>query len=136
MMTDYEKIQNHLAKYCFHVDLASVDEIVSLFWPDARLEFGGAHEGEAAIRACYQNWYDKLKAPVEGLRHMLHMPLIEIDGDTARSQCYADADGHSVRKGKPIQNRAMFQDVLAKRRGEWRFLERKIIWMRSLNEAE
>lgn len=135
MLTEYEKIQNHLAKYCFHVDTGSVEEIVDLFWENATLEFNGVHVGEAAIRACYTDWSERLKAPVEGLRHLLHMPVIEIDGDQAQSHSYADADAHSKRKGKPIQNRAMFRDKLEKRNGEWRFIERKIIWMRGIHET-
>ena len=135
MLTDYEKILNHLEKYCFHVDLGTVEEIVKLFWEDARLEFNGTHIGEVAIRACYSDWAERLKSPVEGLRHLLHMPEIEIDGDQARSHSYADADAHSKGKGKPIQNRAMFRDRLEKRGGEWRFIERQIIWMRGINET-
>ncbi len=135
MSRDYEQISNHLAKYCFLVDGGSVDEIVGLFWPDASLEFNGVYHGELAIRRCYEDWNERLRDPVEGLRHLLHLPLIEIDGDQAQSQSYADADGHSKRKGKPIQNRAMFRDKLSRREGEWRFSERRIIWMRGINET-
>ncbi|WOR15268.1 nuclear transport factor 2 family protein [Hyphomonas sp. FCG-A18] len=135
MLTEYEKIQNHLAKYCFLVDSGSVGEIVDLFWDDATLEFNGLHVGEEAIRACYTDWAERLKAPVEGLRHLLHMPVIEIESSHARSYSYADADAHSRRQGKPIQNRAMFEDKLVKRDGQWRFIERKIIWMRGINET-
>ena len=133
-LSDYEKIQNHLARYCFAVDTASAEEITNLFWEDAVLEFNGHHYGEDEILRCYCNWIENMRDPVEGLRHLIHIPLIEIDGDSAISECYADADAHSRRKGRFIENRAVYRDKLSRRDGEWRFSERRIVWMRGAKE--
>lgn len=133
-LTDYEKIQNHLARYCFAVDGEGADEIAALFWTDATLEFGGLHRGYGEIHACYRNWISEMRDPVEGLRHLIHMPLIEVNGDTAVSKCYADADAHSRKSDRPIQNRAVYLDILTKRDGEWRFMERRIVWMKGLQQ--
>ena len=132
--TDQLAIQNHLAKYCILVDTGEPAQIADLFWDDARLEFGGEYRGSAAIKQCYEKWAVEMRDPVEGLRHLLHIPCIEIDGDQATSLSYADADGHAKRSGKPIRNRATFIDRLRRENGQWKFAYRKIVWMRGLDE--
>lgn len=133
--SDYVQIQNHLARYCFAVDRGTAKEISSLFWPDATLEFGGEYHGADEILRCFQHWIESMREPVEGLRHLIHIPRIELNGEEAKSECYADADAHSRRSGRPIRNRAIYRDRLSRRDGEWRFQERRIIWMRGLDES-
>ncbi|MGE0337384.1 MAG: nuclear transport factor 2 family protein [Gammaproteobacteria bacterium] len=133
--SDFELIQNHLARYCFAVDHGSADEIADLFWDDATLEFGGLHTGRAAIRACYAAWIRTKRDPVEGLRHLIYVPLIEIDGDHASTQTYVDADAHTRRSGRPVLLRSLYRDRFRKQDGEWRFAHRHIVPMRSLTDA-
>ena len=133
--SDHMAIQSHLARYCMLVDTGAPAQIADLFWDDARLEFGGEYSGKAAILGCFEAWEKDMRDPIEGLRHLLHLPLIEIDGDSATAKSYADADGHSRRSGKPIRNRAMYVDTLEKRGGDWKFKDREIVWMRGLDGA-
>lgn len=84
-MSEHIAVQRHLAKYCILVDSAEPIDIAKLFWDDARLEFGGEFTGGEAILACFEAWAREMRDPVEGLRHLLHMPHIEIDGEVARS---------------------------------------------------
>lgn len=133
-LSDYEQIQNHLADYCFRVDRDSADAIAALFWDDAYLELYGKHQGIAAIRAAYANWITTMRDPVEGLRHCIFAPHIQLDGDEATSECYANADAHTRKKGRLIQLRALYKDRLAKRNGEWRFSDRRIIVFRGPQE--
>lgn len=128
--SDYEQIQNHLARYCFAVDRDSAETIASLFWEDARLEFNGPHEGSEAIRQCYDEWIKTMRDPVEGLRHLIYVPRIDIDGDRAVAETYVNADAHARKSGRFIQLRAVYRDQLTKRNGEWRFSERHIVAMR------
>lgn len=134
-IAEHIAVQSHLAKYCILVDTAEPAVIAKLFWDDARLEFGGEFTGGEAILACFETWAKEMRDPIEGLRHLLHMPHIEIDGEVASSVSYADADGHSRRSGKAIRNRAMYVDKLEKRGGVWKFKDRKIVWMRGLGGA-
>lgn len=134
-LSDHIAIQSHLAKYCILVDTGEPAQIADLFWDDARLEFGGEFNGADEIRQCFESWAKEMREPIEGLRHLLHIPHIELDRDRASSVSYADADGHVRRSGKPIQNRAMYVDTLGKREGVWKFEARKIVWMRGLNES-
>jgi hypothetical protein len=130
-LSDYEQIQNHLAKYCFRVDRGTADEIAELFWEDAFLDLYGQHQGIAAIHTAYVNWIRDMRDPVEGLRHCIAQPCIAIDGDEATSECYVDADAHTRKKGRLIQLRALYKDRLTKRHGEWRFTDRRIVVFRS-----
>ncbi len=129
--TDYEQIQNHLARYCHIVDRDGVDAIAALFWDDATLEFDGTFNGIAEIRGCYSQWIEKMRDPVVGLRHLIHSPSIEILDAEAAAECYFDADCHIRANDRPIQLRGIYKDRLAKRNGEWRFLERQIILYKS-----
>jgi SnoaL-like domain len=134
--SDRELIQNHLAKYCFVVDRESADAIADLFWEDARLDFNGIYSGRGEIRRCYAEWIKKARDPVEGLRHLIYVPLIEIDGDSAVAETYVDADAHVRKSGRTILLRSLYRDRLSKRHGEWRFADRHIVAMRSLYDVE
>jgi hypothetical protein len=137
-MTDYEMIQNLLSAYCFKTDRGTAEEIGELFWADGRTVFdGNVHQGIETIVTGLQKWIDKRRAPLVGLRHMVHAPHIEIDGDTATSEVYYDADAHSKNRGKLIQLRGIYIDKLEKRNGEWRFIERETqIWRSALDHAD
>lgn len=134
--TDREQIENHLARYCFTVDSGTAEAIAALFWDDARLDFNGVHTGVEAIRRCYADWIANMRDPVEGLRHLIYMPLIEIDGGHARAQTYVDADAHARKDGRAIRLRALYRDHLSRRDGEWRFAERHIVGMRRLADGK
>ena len=130
--SDREQIQNHLARYCFTVDQGTADQIAGLFWDDARLDFNGIFTDSEAIRDCYVEWIRKARDPVEGLRHLIYVPLIDIDEDSALTETYVDADCHARRSGRAIQLRSLYRDRLTKRHGEWRFSDRHIVAMPSL----
>ncbi len=135
--SDYEQIQSLLAKYCFVTDRGSAEEMATLFWDDAVVKFGdNTNEGIEAVTAGFAAWIAKMRDPVEGLRHVLHTPCIEIDGDTATAEAYYDADGHSRNKGRRISLRGLYRDRLEKRNGEWRFRQKEIqIWRSMLEEG-
>ena len=133
IQTDRELIQNHLARYCFVVDRGTADEIAALFWNDARLDFNGVHVGYEAIRQCYADWITEKREVVKELRHLLYTPLIDLDGDQALAETYADADARTRRSGRVVQLRSSYRDRLTKRDGEWRFAERHIVGMQSFS---
>ncbi|WP_162558882.1 nuclear transport factor 2 family protein [Sphingorhabdus sp. EL138] len=135
MPSDHELIQNLYAAYCFAVDRGSAEDIAAHFWDDCYLNFGGnIHEGVGEARIGFAKWIARMREPVEGLRHCLYTPLIEVNGDLAEAEAYYDADGHAGRKGKPIQLRGLYRSTLKKRastngKSEWRFLKHEVqIW--------
>ena len=135
MTSDHQQIQTLLAEYCFATDTGSADDIAALFWDDCTVRFGeNVNEGIDRARSGFARWIDKMRDPVEGLRHILHTPMIKIDGNRATAKAYYDADGHSKRKGKLIQLRGVYIDTLEKRGGEWRFLEKEVQIWRSVQD--
>ena len=137
MLSNYEQISNVLAGYCFATDRGTAEDIAAYFWEDASVNFDGrVNSGLEDITIGFQKWITKLRDPVEGLRHILHTPVIIIDGDRATSEAYYDADGHSKNKGNLIQLRGVYKDKLEKRGGEWRFIYREVqIWRSVLDHA-
>ncbi len=134
--TDREQIHNLLAKYCFVTDRGSAEDMAALFWDDAVVKFGdNTNEGIEAVTAGFAAWIHKMRDPVEGLRHVLHTPCIEISGDHATAEAYYDADGHSRNKGRRISLRCLYRDRLEKRDGEWRFVAKEIQIWRSMLES-
>lgn len=138
MQDDYHEIQNLLAKYCFVTDTGTAKDIAALFWEDCTVNFGGnINQGVEAAQKGFDRWITKMRAPLTGLRHILHTPLIEIKGNHATAKAYYDADAHSKNRGKLIQLRGIYIDELEKREGEWRLLKREVqIWRSVLDHAE
>lgn len=136
MPTDFEAIQNLLARYCFVTDTGTARDIAACFWDDCTVDFNGnINQGIEAATRGFARWIEKSRDPVVGLRHLLHPPLIEIEGPRATALSYYDADCHTP-KGRPIQLRGLYRDVLEKRDGEWRLLERKVeIWRSLLDQG-
>jgi len=135
LLSDYEQIKNLMAKYCLVTDRGSGADMAAFFWDDAVVNFNGReNQGVDAITRGFDSWIEKLRAPVEGLRHILHTPLIEIDGNQATAEAYYDADGHSMKKGKLIQLRGLYKDEFEKRDGEWRFKRKEVQIWRSIQD--
>ena len=136
MSSDHEAIQNLLAKYCLVTDRGSAEDMAALFWDEATVVFGSnTNQGIHEVTAGFTAWISKMRDPVEGLRHVLHTPCIEIAGASATAEAYYDADGHSKKSGRRIHLRGIYRDQLEKRYGQWRFLKREIeIWRSMLDE--
>ena len=130
MLSDYEQIQQLLARYCFAVDGETAEVIAALFWPDATVNFDGrVNDGQAAFTRGFARWIEKMRDPVENLRHVLGLPDIDIGGELAAVQVYYDADGHARRSGRIIHLRGVYRGVLQKRAEEWRIAEwHVLIW--------
>ena len=129
-MSDRDAILNLLATYCFVTDRGSADDLAALFWEDCTVDFdSNVHEGLPAAREGFARWITKMRDPVEGLRHILHTPRIDIDGDSAQSEAYYDADCHARKSGRAIRLRGLYRTEFARRGGEWRILRHEVqIW--------
>ena len=78
-LTDYEQIQNLLARYCFVTDRGTANELADLFWEDAEVDFNGTvNSGIVAMKKGFQRWIKKYRDPVVDLRH--HKESIQING--------------------------------------------------------
>lgn len=130
-LLDKQAIHEVLMRYCRGVDRVDRVVIASAFHPDARCEFGelvlSGDEIADAISDAAGSYHLT--------QHIIGNELIELDGDTARSEAYylsnttiADDDG-----GKLLRMRAgRYVDLLERRDGEWRIADRVVVedWAR------
>lgn len=81
-----EAIKELRAQYCYHADAFDWDGFVDLFTEDAHMEFGpvGVFDGHDEIRELGR----RIDQEHGFLAHMVHNPIIEIDGETATGRWY------------------------------------------------
>jgi ketosteroid isomerase-like protein len=108
-------------EYCYRADDRDWDGFAALFTEDAHLDFGpvGTFDGRASVRRFAE---EIVGSEHPFLVHMLHNPVIDVDGDTATGQWYVEvpctfADGSAGW----IQGR--YDDTYRRVDGEWRFAE-------------
>ena len=112
-----------LYRYCFAVDMGSLDDVMALFAPECDLvvEPGGVFNGRAAVTG----WYAALVAKrMEVLRHLASNQVIEFDGDEARSRSYWDAVGDL--KGEAMVAAGFYEDSLRRIDGHWLYVKKVI----------
>lgn len=86
-LEDREAIKELRAEYCYRIDNRDWDGFTALFTEDAHLDFGpiGSFDGHDAIREFAENI---VGARQPFLSHMLHNPVIDIDGDSGTGRWY------------------------------------------------
>ena len=131
MSQDIVAIEQLLNRYCHKLDAGDVPAVVALFAEDAVLipeyESSGEHSGRAAIEAWYSNYGRQVVAGTSGLRHKISTAMIDVDGDSAQSVCYLDADGMDPSSGARTLSGGRYEDKLVRRDGVWLISERRII---------
>lgn len=82
---DIIDIQQLLATYVFAIDAKDFDALDQIFTPDAEIDYratGGAEGRYAEIKP----WLVKALAPFPVTQHLIGLPLIRVDGDTATAR--------------------------------------------------
>jgi len=122
---DHEQIRQLLVGYCHTVDRAldagKIADLSGMYHEDstfaASWEDGREHVGRRAVLA----WYDEFLGKRVGLRHTRHKisePEITVDGKTARSRTYFDADSVDRRDRLRVLC-GRYDDELVKDDGTW-----------------
>ncbi len=128
--SDIVEIEQLLYRYCFAVDGGEAEAVAALFAEDAVLVpvyTGEAPvEGRAAILGWYQRYGQAVNAGANHLRHVVSTPLIDVDGDRARAQCYLTANSISKASGQASWTAGAYHDELVRRDGRWLFKRREI----------
>lgn len=131
MRDDQVAIEQLLNRYCHKLDRGEIDAVIELFADDAVLipEYEGSaiHSGRDAVRAWYTRYGANTVAAVRGLRHKISTAMIDVDGDTAASVCYLDADAISLVNGRRTLSGGRYEDRLVRTPAGWRITERRII---------
>lgn len=131
---EYLEAQQLLHRYCFAVDMGTVDEVMKLFAPqcDLIVEPGGNFEGRVAVTEWYRALTTKRMAI---LRHLTSNQVLTVSGDTATSKSYWDA--HGDLNGEAMVAAGFYEDTLAKIDGRWRYTKKiiRIDYMVPLKEG-
>lgn len=107
--------------YCYRIDDRDWEGYTALFTDDASLDFGpvGTFEGREAIREFAEN---VVGAQHPFLSHMLHNPVIEIDGDVATGQWYFEVPC-TFEDGEAGWIQGTYDDEYRRVDGDWLFSE-------------
>lgn len=119
--SDREAIKELRAAYGYHLDNHEWDEFRALFTEDAVLDYGeniGHQEGAAGLEF-FTEYVDER---VEAGTHMMHSPIIEVDGETATGRWYVDAR-ESFPDGKAGITTGEYHDTYRRVDGTWKFAE-------------
>lgn len=116
-----EAITELRAEYCYRIDSRDWDGYAALFTEDASLDFGpiGTYDGREAVRHFAEHVVGE-EHPF--LAHMVHNPLIEIDGERATGQWYFEVPC-TFKDGSAGWIQGVYDDEYRRVDGEWLFVE-------------
>lgn len=111
-------IEELRSNYCYHVDEANGTAFASLFTEDGVLDFESA--GTFTGRAELREFVDEVVPETYSfIVHMLHNPIVEVDGGSATGRWYFEAPCTADGEDMWIQGR--YDDEYERHKGEWRF---------------
>ncbi len=114
-----EAIKELRAEYCYRIDNREWDRFVALFADDAHLDFGpvGTFDGTEAISDFAE---DIVGAEHPFLAHMVHNPVIALDGEEATGRWYFEVPCTFV-DGAAGWIQGTYDDEYTYEDDEWKF---------------
>lgn len=108
-------------EYCYRVDSRDWDGYADLFVEDAHLDFGpvGTFDGREAIRSFVE---DVVGERHPFLAHMVHNPIVDVEGDTATGRWYFEVPC-TFSDGSAGWIQGTYDDEYRSVDGEWLFSE-------------
>lgn len=126
-----QKITDVLTRYARGIDRCDIDTLLSVFWPEAKADYGaGAQLAAAWCRGTLEALKGMLRT-----QHAISNLLIVIDGAEAHAETYCQAyhelEGPAGRREMVVGGR--YLDRLERRGGEWRIAQRTYVmdWNRN-----
>jgi hypothetical protein len=137
-MTEYDadvrvlldKLQIHeaLMRYCRGVDRGDAELVLSAFHDDASADYGRGPGSPSLIAEGIT------KMTAQGAMHFIGNELVEVDGDTAFSECYFISYATVTQDDQPATRSrgGRYLDRFERRGGEWRIAYRVLVdeWSR------
>ncbi len=128
VVDDHEGVRQVVARYCHVLDQQKFAELGALFHRDAvfsvSFEGGQKHMGRETIQAWYERFSRERSGEFRHVRHKIFEPVIRVNGTTAVSSTYFDAE--VVENGTIWVAVGCYDDTLVKERRQWFFKERAI----------
>lgn len=118
-LEDIQDIKTLRMLYHRYINEEQFGQVVSLYTPDARLDFGpiAKAQGTAQIDAMYRSLPDN----VEIVKQFIHNHLVEVHGDEAVGLAYLDA--RYGNKGESLLVGARFEEKYRRTAEGWRISE-------------
>jgi len=119
-LRDIEAIKTLKSRYCHLVDAGRWDELAELWTEDAVCDYGffGAYKGRDEIVGRF--FRELVSAASSFSAHMVHNPLIEIQGDTAKGSWYLTAQTTNQPSNRAVWVMGIYQDEFERTGGSWR----------------
>ncbi|MCB1688745.1 MAG: nuclear transport factor 2 family protein [Halioglobus sp.] len=131
-----QEIHDVLCRYCRGLDRMDREMAYSVWHDDGTALYHDMYEGSGHG---FVDWVWEAHAPTERHSHQIANSLVEIDGDSARSETYitvvlwTNPDGEG--KQTEIVGKGRYLDRWSKRNGRWAIDHREhILDMQTLNE--
>src|SRR3954447_20743613 len=122
-LSDRAQIFDALHRYSKGLDRLDKEILASAYYPDA-WDNHGAWKGTPAE---FVDWVYDLMQEWDHSLHILDLNNLEIDGDTAQSECYCLFTQRRTDGGGLDFGGARYLDTLERRDGEWRITKRKLV---------
>ncbi len=133
-LEDVEEIKKLKATYCYLCDAGLADpknrdELLSHFTRNARVDFGlgegSQFEGPEGLKIFFG---EVVPGSVSFCVHMVHNPIIEVDGDRATGRWYYEAPTTDMSTGAAQWMMGTYFEEYVRENGQWKFASIKTVW--------
>ncbi len=134
VLEDIEAIKKLKATYCYLCDAGLADErvcdeLLSHFCDDASVDFGmgstSQYEGKAALKTFFGT---VVPAAVSFCMHMVHNPIIDVQGDRATGKWYYEAPTTDAATNSAQWMTGIYEEEYVRENGVWKFASIRTRW--------
>ena len=125
VLEDIEAIKKLRATYCYLCDAGlgdarNLDELLSHFSQNARLDFGpnAKFEGREGLRTFFGGIVPEA---LSFCMHMVHDPIIEVKGDRATGKWYFEVPATARAENRAQWLAGTYEEEYVTENGEWKF---------------
>ncbi|MHC4109177.1 MAG: nuclear transport factor 2 family protein [Planctomycetota bacterium] len=119
-LRDIEALKRLKATYCHIIDAGRWDELYDLFTEDASFDYGffGSYEGRDQV---VNTFFRQLVSAASSFSaHMVHNPVIDVDGDSASAKWYLTAQTTNQPSNRAVWVMGIYDDRFRREGGGWK----------------
>jgi SnoaL-like domain len=134
VLEDIEAIRKLKATYCYLCDAGLEDErnrnqLIAHFSDNAKVDFGmgpaSMFEGKAGLEMFFGR---VVPSGVSFCMHMVHNPIIDVDGDRATGKWYYEAPTTDASTNRAQWMAGTYEEEYVRENGKWKFASIKTKW--------
>ena len=123
-LEDIEAIKRLKYRYCYYGDQKQFDKFMSVFASECSVDLGLGRV--AATRQEVEALFRKSQSIITFANHMVHNPLIDVDGDTATGVWYYEVP--NTRNGVATWTQGRYDEIYVRENGDWK-IKREVLTM-------